>query len=177
MKNLKSTFIYALILGSLTACTPLPQKADQPTDIERVYSATPEEIQRAIKQVMLKYPQRVDNLEEGIFETDYIKGEQRWHPPDKLPDKPGHFGAGYRYRILIHILKGKRDGKFPVVKAIVTKAIEDQADFFSDADPRSSDGLEELTILYRIQREISMAKAAERAQERLNQKSRDSYQK
>lgn len=133
--------------------------------VARVYNAKYEEVEGAIKQAMIRYPQRVDNTEAGIFETDIVKGESRFRSPGKSNDE----SAGNRYRILIRLVRGKNDEK-PAVKVIVTKQAEIARDFFAGAEPVPSDGLEETSILYRIGREIVLARAILRSTERENKK-------
>ncbi len=133
--------------------------------VTRIYTAKYEEVESAIKQAMIRYPQRVDNTEAGIFETDYVKGEARF----RSPGKPNDESLGNRYRILIRLVRGKNDDK-PAVKVIVTKQIELNRDFFATAEPVPSDGLEEASILYRIGREIVLSRAIVKATERENKR-------
>ena len=54
------------------------------------------------------------------------------------------------------------------VKVTVAKDVELKTDFFSDPKRLESDGLEEKVILYRIEKEISVERALQRAQKKLN---------
>ncbi len=114
---------------------------------------------------MIRYPQKVDNTEAGIFETDYIKGEARFKPPHKTTV----YSPGYRYRILVRLVRGRTEDR-PAIKVQLTKKPEVVRDFFSDAAPATSDGLEEQVILYRIGRELQLARAIARANEKANKK-------
>lgn len=130
---------------------------------QRVYFAPVADIERAMKQAMVKYPQRVDDPEAGIYETDWIKGDVRFKPAHQ----PVTYPDGYRYRLVVRLVKGKSTAK-PAVKVVVSKQIELQRDFFSEPEAVPSDGLEETLVLYRIQRELSIEKAIKRAQEKSN---------
>jgi hypothetical protein len=158
-------FIFVLILGAtLTACAHTEKKveAGEPAAVEEVFFADPELVDRAISQVMVKYPQKISNLEAGVLETDYIKGDARFQPPHRTIT----YGSGYRYRIFIHTVRGKTNGK-SAIKVQVVKKVEQQRDFFADPEDLKSDFLEEKAILYRIGREIKIDKALTR----FNQKS------
>lgn len=159
-----SVFAALGLQGCTTATEKLEKRLKVGEPVSRVYYAKYEEVEAAIKQAMIKYPQRVDNTEDGIFETDFVKGEARFRPP-QMTDA---FSPGYRYRILIRLVKGKTTEK-PAVKVLVTKQIEIARDFFAPPQPVASDGLEENVILYRIGREVTLARALVKANEKANQ--------
>jgi hypothetical protein len=152
-----------------SACTTASEKMEKKLKlgepVVRVFFAQYEEVETALKQAMLKYPQRVDNTEAGIFETDYVKGDARFKPPQTDVT----YSSGYRYRILIRLVKGKSE-KNPAVKVVVQKQIDIVRDFFSEPDPIQSDGLEENVILYRIGRELTITRALKKSGEKQNQK-------
>ena len=153
-----------LALASTFGCSTAADRAlnNSPgTPVQRVFFADFDEVGRAIHAAMNRYPQRVDNLDAGQFETDYIKGDQRFSAPGTKQD----LSSGVRYRLLIRVLKGKAESK-AATKVLITKAIEIQHDFFSEPEPLPSDGLEEMVILYRIQREITVERAVHKAQEK-----------
>lgn len=130
-----------------------------------MFYANYEDVEMALKQSMTRYPQKIDNTEAGIFETDYIKGELRFHPPHKVVN----YSPGYRYRILVRLVRGRTEDR-PAIKVQITKKVEILRDFFSDADSLKSDGLEEQVILYRIGRELQLARAVARASDKVNKK-------
>jgi hypothetical protein len=139
-----------------------------PPIILPVYFAPYEDVERAVKQAMTQYPQKIDNPDAGIYETDWIKGDARFNPPHQAPSYPD----GFRYRLLVRIVKGKSEAK-PAIKVIISKTGELQRDFFAAPEPIPSDGLEEMVVLYRIQRELALEKAIRRSQERSSSGDRD----
>lgn len=152
------------LLGCASATEKLAaREGDGP--YSRVFYANYEDVEVALKQAMIRYPQKIDNTEAGIFETDYIKGDARF----KSPIKPATFTPGYRYRILVRLVRGRTDEK-PAIKVQITKKPEIVRDFFSDANPVNSDGLEEQVILYRIGRELQLARAIAKSSEKANKK-------
>ena len=161
------TLTALMVLGGLAGCTTASEKLEKRLKVGepvgRVFYAKYEEVEGAIKQAMIKYPPRVDNTEEGIFETDYVKGDQRFKPPHENTE----FSPGYRYRILVRLVRGKTEDK-PAVKVLVTKQIEMAKDFFAEPRMLTSDGLEENVVLYRIGRELTLARAILKANEKAN---------
>lgn len=148
----------ALTLGALVGCTTASERLERKLrlnePVSRVYFAPYEDVEIALKHAMVKYPQRIDNTAAGIFETDFIKGEARFKPAHEEVE----YSSGYRYRILVRLVKGRTE-KTPAVKVMIVKRIEIVRDFFSDPEQVASDGLEEEAILYRIDRELELARA------------------
>ncbi len=105
-------------------------------------------------QLSVKYPIAVNNMDNGILETEWIKGIDGF----VSPLNPGSPAAGYRYKLAVNMVKGRVDSK-PSVRVTIRKKIEKQKDFFSDVETLSSDGLEEKIMLYRIEREIVIDEA------------------
>jgi hypothetical protein len=161
-------FILIGASGCATASGQLANKLKIGEPVSRVYFAKYEDVEAAIKQAMIRYPQRVDNTEAGIFETDYVKGDARFRSPVSTEV----YSPGFRYRLLIRLVRGKNDEK-AAVKVLVTKTSEIAGDFFAEPDQRPSDGLEEGVVLYRIGREITLARAMTKATDRENKKQQD----
>jgi hypothetical protein len=155
--------------GCQTATDRLDQKLKIGVPVVQVFFAKYEDVEAALKLAMLKYPQRVDNTEAGIFESDYVKSDGRFKPPHSAIE----YSSGYRYRILIRLVRGKTDSR-SAVKVVVLKQIETVHDFFSEPGTLPSDGLEEEVILYRIGRELTINKALQRAVEKQNKKDKSS---
>ena len=157
--------LLAFVFSGCASATQKLEAKQSDGPYSRVYYANYEDVEIALKQAMIRYPQKIDNTEAGIFETDYLKGEARFKPPHK----PAVFSPGYRYRILVRLVRGRTDEK-SAIKVQITKKPEVVRDFFSDADSVKSDGLEEQVILYRIGRELQLARAIARASDKANKK-------
>jgi len=104
---------------------------------------------KSVQLALVAYPIRINDPDTGIIETEAIRGNKIWSPPGESEPPTG----GAKYKINIRILKGETP------KVIVSKNIELRRDFFSDPERVPSDGLEELSILYRIQRELKIERA------------------
>lgn len=131
---------------------------------EQVYFASFEEVWRGVNLVLQPYPLRVSNMDQGMLETDTIRGYRVWAPPYKSETSTN----GETYRLTIRVIKGALESR-AATKVTVVKEMQIQADFFSDPRSLPSDGLEEKSVLYRIGREIQIERALARAQKKQNQ--------
>lgn len=164
---LLSIFSLLFFSGCQTATEKLDSRKKQ-TSYSRVYFSSYEETDMALKQAMIRYPQRIDNTAEaGIFETDYVKGDLRFRAPgETTPHSPG-----YRYRILVRLVKGKAEEKNSTKVQLIKKP-EVSRDFFSEPQPIPSDGLEEEVLLYRIGRELQINRALTKANDKRNKQNK-----
>jgi hypothetical protein len=164
-----SRFILVLLCLSLSACALFEERNAPPKYYgprEQVFFATFEEVWRAVNLVLQPYPLRISNMDQGLLETDNIRGYKVWSPPYKSDIA----STGESYHLSIHVVKGALDRK-AATKVTIVKDNELQVDFFSDPKNIPSDGLEEKSILYRIGREIQIERALARVQKKHNQKS------
>lgn len=108
----------------------------------------------------LKYTIASENQDFGVIETDYVKAVDGWMPPDRT--KPDYKSA--RYKLIMTFARGKIEGK-ESTRITIDKKIEVFRDFISEKQIVSSDGLEELSLFYRIEREIIIEQALKKAAE------------
>jgi hypothetical protein len=124
---------------------------------QRVYNYPFESVWRAT-QLALKYPIAVNNMDNGVLESDWIKASDGFRNPESEKEP----SAGIRYKISMTLVKGKLDGR-ESVRVTLNKRIEKQKDFFSEPISMESDGLEEKIIFYRIEREILIEEGLKKA--------------
>lgn len=163
--SLKRVFLLYVLTGALSACALFEDRKGPQSFIgprEEVFFAGFDEVWRATNIVLQSYPLRLSNMDEGLLETDDIKGYRAWTPP--FPYKKP---AGTSYRISIRVVRGT-SGNSPATKVIILKDTKVQRDFFSDVKQVPSDGLEEKSLLYRIKREIQIERALAQAQKMKN---------
>ncbi|MBC7743367.1 MAG: hypothetical protein H7061_14310 [Bdellovibrionaceae bacterium] len=129
------------------------QKASQ----QRIFYASNDLVWKAAHTV-IKYTIASENQDFGIIETDYIKAVDGWLPPDQT--KPEYKSA--RYKLIFNFAKGKTDGR-DSTRVTIEKKIEVFKDFISETQIIQSDGLEELALFYRIEREIIISQALKKA--------------
>ena len=104
---------------------------------------------------LTKYPMKINDVDACIFETAYIRGDKAWVSPSVETESSG----GQRYKLTIKIIKGKNASGEPATKVTILKRAEIQRDFFSEFQKQPSDGLEEKSMMYRIERELAVEKA------------------
>jgi hypothetical protein len=161
----------AVALASLlspVACALFAERPGVPTDFgprEQIYHASFEEVWKAVSLVLQPYPLRVSNMDQGVIETDALRGDRIWQPPFAK----GASIAGQSYKLSLRVVRGAQETR-PATKVTILKNIQVQVDFFSDPKPLASDGMEEKSILYRIRREIQIERALARAQKKYNEK-------
>ncbi len=140
------------------ASTPL-QKEPITAPPQRVFQFNYDRVWKAAQKAMVRYSLAINNIDKGILETDMIKGEDTWMPPYVLK-RPS---SGLQYRVSLRVTKGKSENH-PATRVTVIKKPELFRDFFSESEKIPSDGLEELVILYRIDRELLIEDALTKAQ-------------
>lgn len=124
---------------------------------QKVFFGTYDNVWRAA-QLSLKYPISANNMDSGVLETDFIKGDDGFRPPNE-EDIPS---SGIRYKLRMILVKGKVDGR-DSVRVTIKKEIEKRRDFFADPEIIPSDGLEEMVIFYRMERELVIDEALKKA--------------
>ena len=158
-----SASILCLLSLCIVGCASTPANEFHFGPRSVIIQAPYDEVWQAVQQALANYPIQINNLDEGLITTDSIKNGQVWSAP---------FNEHYRYpnftyRLKITVLRGKQKGH-PACKVFITKYITAQKDFFSGTKHLPSDGLEEGSILYRIERNIEIQRALKAAYKRGN---------
>ncbi len=157
-------FSFILMLSSLfflSACgliEPRPESAEkiiERSSQQKIFLASYELVWKAA-HAAIKYTIANENQDFGVIETDFIKTVDGWLPPNQT--KPLHKSG--RYKIILTFAKGKKKDS---TRVTIEKKIEIFRDFISETEQVQSDGLEEQSIFYRIEREIIIAKALKKA--------------
>lgn len=156
----KITLLASLV--AVAACSTLEaEKPKQRGPALQVMVGSYDEVWRAIQKAFSGYPIQVNNLDQGILETDVIKGAQVWVPPYEKSPRP----SNYHYVLNVRVVKGRSKGK-ESAQVMIVKRISMQRDFFSSDEEMPSDGLEEESLLYRIDRELHLERSLRKAFER-----------
>ncbi len=122
---------------------------------EKIFREPFDDIWRAVQLAMATYPIKVNNQDAGVLETESIRGDSAWVSPGQRRPPAG----GYRYKVIVRVVRGRTDRNATAGRVTILKSGEIQRDFFSAFEKLPSDGLEELAIMYRIERELSIDKA------------------
>lgn len=150
-------------LALLSGCSLFDKPPETGEDLvqratkQRIYFAPFDQVWRAVHTV-LKYTIATENPDTGIIETEYIKGVDGWLAPEQRAAP----SAGMRYKIIMILAKGQAGGE-ESTRVTIEKRIEVLKDFFSEPATRTSDGLEENVIFYRIERELIIDEALKKA--------------
>ena len=150
--------IFSLVFGlMLASCASKPPVAKQKLIHQKIFYFPYDNVWRAA-QLALKYPIAVNNMDHGVLETDFIKADDGFISPseEKQPS------SGIRYKISMILAKGRVEGR-EGIRVTIQKTIERRRDFFSDTEALVSDGLEEKSIFYRIERELIIDEALKKA--------------
>lgn len=159
-----SRILALILITSALGCsfmTEEPERIDikNPGPKSQTYKSTFPNTWKACLMVLGKYPLKSYDEESGIIETDFIRGEDVW----VAPHRKNYVVGGFRYKLNLRVIRG-RSGSKNVTKVIITKMPEMQKDFFADAEKIQSDGLEEMSILYRVERELALDHALQKVQ-------------
>lgn len=158
--TLASFLVSVFFIVSCTT-TPVTKNSDRvlrENTNQRVFYFPYDSVWRAA-QLALKYPIAVNNMDNGILETDFIKALDGFTAPHETK-RPSD---GIRYKITLSLARGRVEGK-DSVRVNIIKTLEKKRDFFSEPESLESDGLEEKTIFYRIERELIVEEALKKAQ-------------
>lgn len=155
--EMRSILISFLILftAGLTGCATPGEKEEDYTQEAgggprtRLFYDDYEKVWKAAQISIAQYPLKAYDIDSGTIETEYIGSDNAWLPPH-LQNIP----TGVRYKINVRVLKEKK-GALDAIRVVVLKQVEKKTDFFSNFERLVSDGLEEVSILYRIERELS----------------------
>ena len=121
--------------------------------VQKNFSEEVDNLWQAIEMTMSDYQIKLNDVDKGIIETDFVSGKSMW----TLPQSTKSY-IGYSTKILIRLLKGKKSHKL-----ILKKVIKYKPNFFAEEKFVDSDGIEEQVLLYRIGRELSIQKKLAKA--------------
>lgn len=151
-----------LLISFLSGCGLLASRST-PNEIleqasqQKIFYASYDSVWRAA-HAAISYTIASENQDYGVIETDYIKSVDGWLRPDQT--RPEYKSA--RYKLILTFAKGTSGGR-ESTRVTIEKKIEIFRDFISEKKIVPSDGLEEQSIFYRIEREIVIAQALRRA--------------
>lgn len=132
---------------ALQACVTNDINPELKQSFEKTYTAKYEDVWRAIQQSIMSYPLRVNNMDTGQVHTTTVRGRLAFKSPQIEGRTPG---GGYSYKVYFSVIREAKNK----TRVIITKRAEKKKDFFSAAEEKGTDGLEEQTLLYRIGREL-----------------------
>lgn len=160
---LRLIFNFSFIVLAFSGCSLFatqPESSDkiiQKASQQKIFFVPYDVVWKAAHTV-IKYTIASENQDFGIIETDFVKAVDGWLPPDQT--KPEFKSA--RYKLIFNFARGKTEGR-ESTRVTIEKKIEVFKDFISETRIIQSDGLEELALFYRIEREIIIIQALKKA--------------
>lgn len=156
--RLISNLLICFMLASCASPAPVAKSKNTSKPVyQKIFFFPYDNVWRAA-QLALKYPIAVNNMDHGVLETDFVKADDGFVAPGN-EEAPS---SGIRYKISMILAKGRVDGR-EGIRVTINKQIEKKRDFFSEAEPLLSDGLEEKILFYRIERELIIDEALKKA--------------
>ena len=156
-RKMKLLLSLVFLIGC-TSTTEQPKLVESADPQEKIFREPYDDIWRAVQLAMATYPIKVNNQDAGVLETESIRGDSAWVSPGQRRPPAG----GFRYKIVVRVVRGRTDRNAPAGRVTILKSGEIQRDFFSAFEKLPSDGLEELSIMYRIERELAIDKSLRR---------------
>jgi hypothetical protein len=160
--SLKLAFLFLslMVFSSCGIFDPRPESPDQiieKASHQKIFLAPYDQVWK-VAHTALKYTIASENQDFGTIETDFVKSVDGWVPPyKKKPDYPGA-----RYKLLFTFAKGETKNR-ESTRVTIEKKIEVFKNIISDTQSVPSDGSEEKAIFYRMERELIIARAIEKA--------------
>jgi hypothetical protein len=153
MKGMFSSFFVSGAWFLLSGCVSL---RPQETPIrEAIFKNSLQQVWIATEKTLATYPISESNVDSGILRTDYLRGASCWLSPGNTE----HYSAGVRCHLVFQFVTLPGNS----TRVRVTKTMEMVRDFVSEPEVIPSDGLEEISLLYRIDRELTMTRELNRA--------------
>lgn len=159
LRLISKLFVFLLVSGC-SLFEPRPETVDkiiEKASRQKIFFASYDLVWKAAHSA-IRYTISNENQDYGVIETDFIKAVDGWLPPDQT--RPQFKSA--RYKLTLSFAKGNTNGR-ESTRVTIEKKIEVFRDFISETQTLQSDGLEEQTIFYRIEREIVIAQALKKA--------------
>jgi len=124
-----SIFSLLIITWFTAGCSllePAPTTPASMAAVSQVFTGNYDEVWRAIQKALVSYPIQINNSDQGIIETDVIKGDQVWQPPFKKKAEKRNI----RYALRVNAIKGRVQNKNSV-RVAISKNMSLEKDFFS----------------------------------------------
>ena len=155
--------IFSSFILMLSGCGLLAPRPGSPDEIvekasqQKIFYAPYDSVWKAA-HTALSYTIANENQDYGVIETDFVKSVDGWVRPDQT--RPDFKSA--RYKLILTFARGATGGR-ESTRVTIEKKIEIFRDFVSEKKVVASDGLEEQSIFYRIEREILVQQALKKA--------------
>lgn len=145
--------VFCLCLAGCTSYKNYKYVTEELEMPSRVFKADFNQTWQAVIQIMKKYDIATQNQEAGFIKTRWIDNTSELNFADSFGSADAVKAA--RYKILVNVVKGYRSGR-EVCKVTFYKRQLVEQDFLQGWKEIPSDSIIEKTLLYRIERLISI---------------------
>jgi hypothetical protein len=150
--------LYTLTTILLTQCASYEKFRYITEDFEiptQLYKSDFNQTWLAVMQVMKKYDLELDSQDSGVVKTKWTDNTLEVNFADSFGSRDAVKSA--RFKLIVNVIKGFR-GSREVAKVTVYKRQMIEQDFLQGWKVVPSDSILEKTILYRVHRELTIAK-------------------
>lgn len=157
----KASFMKALLVSSLiglAGCASYDQFRYVTEEFEipsKVFNADYPQTWQAVLQIMAKYDLELKNQEAGVIKTRWIDNTLEVNFADSFGGNDAVKAA--RFKLIINVVKGFR-GDSEVSKVTIFKRQLVEQDFLQGWKVSPTDGILEQSLLYRVERLLSIDK-------------------
>ncbi len=173
MKRIKLFLISSLLILSSCSSYQNFQYITEEYEIpSKVFAATYDESWQAVLQIMQQFDIAVHNQEAGVIKTRWIDNTNDVNFSDSFGSRDAVKSA--KFRLLVNVAKGFR-GTREVTKVTVHKRQLVEQDFLQGWKEVPTDGIQEQTILYRMERIIAIDQKLKEIEQKKNQEIEASF--
>ncbi|MCY4321783.1 MAG: hypothetical protein OXC37_05215 [Bdellovibrionaceae bacterium] len=140
---MKKTILYLLLPFLLISCMHTAEKPINSLSVP----ISRYKVWKILVEIFKTYPLKTIDEQLGYIETEVIKSGNIWKPPHQ---KQKDF-SGYSYILKINLNYTK-----PISSVTIRKKANIQKGFLSKKQEIASDGLEEASLIYKINRELEV---------------------
>ena len=167
--------LLAFLSSFLISCTSYKQFEHLVEEFEIPHKILPADFNiawQAVLQVMQKYDLELQNQESGTIKTRWMDNTLAFNFADSFGQNDSVKAA--KFKVVINVSKGIREEK-EVTKVSVFKRQMVEQDFLQGWKVMRSDGILEKTILYRINRIISLETKFKKIEEAKKKRAEKSF--
>lgn len=168
-------FLIAISAFLITSCASYEKFHQMSQQLEipsRVYQSDYTKTWQAVLQVMRRYDLAVQNQQSGVIRTRWIDNTLELNFADSFGASDSVRAA--RFKLVINVVKGFR-GDREVSRVSVYKRQMVERDFLQGWQVVNSDGIQEETILYRIERLLAIEERLEQIEQQRARELEDNF--
>jgi hypothetical protein len=172
----KGTFLLLMVLSlNFNGCSSYQQFQHIAEEFEipsKLFKSTYNQTWQAVLQVMQKYDLALQNQEAGVIKTRWIDNTLQLNFSDSFGSRDSVKAA--RFKLVVNVVKGF-SGSREVSKVTVFKRQMVEQDFLQGWKVERSDGILEKSLLYRIERVISIDNQLKKIEEEKSKELEESF--